>query len=70
MILTNNPRDRQQVKILVQQMFPLGKDYFFESYLDAVSMRKFGYLIIDMTQETENENRVQTGILGENERII
>jgi hypothetical protein len=70
MILTNNPRDRQQVKILGQQMFPLGRDYFFESYLDAVSIRKFGYLIIDMTQETENENRVQTGILGENERII
>ena len=70
MILTNNPRDRLQINILGKQMFPGETEYFSESYDDAVSSKKYGYFAIDMTQETESENRIQTGILGEEERII
>lgn len=70
MILTNNPRDRLQVKVLGKQMFPNDSEYFTESYNDAVSSKKFGYLVLDMSQETENENRIQTGIFINDERII
>ena len=70
MILTNNPRDRLQIKILGKQMFPGETGYFSESYNDAVTSKKFGYLTIDMTQETDDENRVQTGIFDNEERII
>jgi len=69
-ILTNNPRDRLQVKILGKQMFPGDSEYFSESYHDAVSSKKYGYLVLDMSQETSDENRIQTGIFDENERII
>ena len=70
MILTNNPRDRLQVKVLGKQMFPNESEYFSESYNDAVSSKKFGYLVLDMSQETENDNRIQTGIFINEERII
>ena len=70
MILTNNPRDRLQVKVLGKQMFPNESEYFSESYNDPVSSKKFGYLVLDMSQETENDNRIQTGIFINEERII
>ena len=69
-ILTNNPRDRLQVFNLAKQMFPGDTFFFIKAYNDAVSSKQYGYLVIDFTQLTPEENRVQTGIFAGEERII
>ena len=69
-ILTNNPRDRLQITILAKQMFPGESVFFNKAYNDAVSTKQYGYLLIDFTQLTADQNRVQTGILEGEERII
>ena len=69
-ILTNNPRDKLQVQILGKQMFPGDSSFFNRAYNDAVSSKQYGYLLCDFSQLTSEENRVQTGILLGEERII
>ena len=69
-ILTNNPRDRLQVQILGKQMFPGDSSFFNKAYQDAVSSKEYGYLLCDFTQQTMEENRVQTGVFAGEERII
>jgi len=69
-ILMNNPRDRLQISSLARQMFPKKTHFFIEAYQDATSLYKFGYLFIDLTQATNQLNRVQTGILKHQQRFI
>ena len=69
-ILTNNPRDRLQITILAKQMFPGESLFFNKAYNDAVSSKQYGYLLVDFTQLTADQNRVQTGVFEEEERII
>ena len=68
--MTNNPRDRLQLIILAKQMFPGFTQFFAESYHDSVTLKKYGYLLLDFTQKTSEENRIQTGILNDEQRII
>ena len=70
LILTKNPRDKLQLIILAKQMFPASTKFFAEAYEDAVTKKNFGYLLIDLNQITNDENRVQTGIFNNEERII
>ena len=51
-------------------MFPTSTKFFAEAYEDAVTKKNFGYLLIDLNQITNDENRVQTGIFNNEERII
>jgi adenylate kinase family enzyme len=62
LILTNNPRDRQQISRLASQMFPKNNQFLVEAYNDATTINKYGYLFLDLTQTTDQMNRVQTGI--------
>jgi len=39
-------------------------------YNDATTINKYGYLFLDLTQTTDQMNRVQTGILKNQQRII
>ena len=41
-----------------------------EAYNDAVTERNFGYLLLALNQKTLEENRLQTGILPYEMRII
>ena len=68
-VLMNNPRDRLQVQSLARQMFPKKSQFLIEAYQDA-TLNKFGYLFLDLTQSTDDSNRVQTGVLPNQERII
>ena len=70
MILTNNPRDRNQLVQLGKQIFPGYTKFFAEAFNDAVTQKRFGYLLLALDQKTDEENRVQTGILPDEERII
>ena len=69
MIIFHNPRDQQQIAILARQMYPNNSNFLIESFNDA-SKKPHGYLFIDLKQSTERRNRIQTGILPNEKRII
>lgn len=70
MIIFNNPRDKSQINVLARQMFPYNVNFFLEAYLDAIENKSHGYLFLDLKQSTIEKNRVQTGILPTDLRII
>lgn len=69
MIVMNNPRDKVQIECLARQMYPQYPKFLVEAYEDATKTR-FGYLFIDLTQDTDQILRVQTGIVNEKLRVI
>ena len=64
MVLFKNPRDRAQVGALAKQMFPgkCNSFYLLSSFMDATSV-PYGYLLLDLRQETPEEFRLRTSIL-------
>jgi hypothetical protein len=70
LIIFKNPRDQTQISVLGGQMFPGNKKYLIDAFKDATESKKNGYLFIDLKQETENKNRVQSGIIPGDLRII
>lgn len=69
-IVFKNPRDKSQIYSLARQMFPEKMLFFLESYNDAISKKGYSYLFLDLKQTTEERNRIQTGILPGDLRII
>ena len=69
MIIFRNPRDQQQIQILSRQMFPQNSKFLIESFDDATK-KPHGYLLIDLKQTTEERNRIQSGILPTQKRVI
>lgn len=69
MIIFRNPRDQQQVQILARQIYPNASKFLIESFEDATKV-PYGYLLIDLKQSTEPRNRIQSGILPNQQRII
>ena len=69
LVVFNNPRDRAQIYALARQMFPTNPQFLIECYEDATS-KEYGYLFLDLTQATENNYRVQSGIIPGETRII
>ena len=71
LIIFNNPRDRQQIRVLGQQMFPKKSLGFMEIFDDAIKQQDgHGYLFLDFKQQTQERMRIQTGIIPGDERII
>ena len=70
LFLLNNPRDQSQIYFLARQMYPTNAKFLIECYSDAVENKKFGYLFLDLKQNTKKNHRVQTGVLPGEERII
>lgn len=70
LILMNNPRDQLQINCLARQMFPKNNKFLIEAYHDATTLNKYGYIFLDLTQSTDQNNRVQTGVLDQQSRII
>lgn len=62
MILFKNPRDKLQMNILAQQMFPRKKAFFMESYEDSVA-EPHGYLLVDLTPSCPEPYRLRSGVL-------
>ena len=69
MIIFRNPRDQQQVQILARQIYPNNSRFLIDSFEDATKL-PYGYLLLDLKQSTETINRIQTGILPTQQRII
>ena len=62
MILFKNPRDSSQIRHLARQIFPADPKYLEEVYYDAVAP-PYGYLFIDLKQDTHENLRLRTNIL-------
>lgn len=69
-ILFKNPRDRLQILTLARQMFPNKIKFLIESFDDASENKSHSYLFLDLKQQTENKNRVQTAIIPGEKRIL
>ena len=61
-ILMKNPRDRAQILRLASQIYPNRTKFFLEAYNDATKS-EFGYIRIDLTQQTPEKLRLQTNIV-------
>ena len=71
LILFDNPRDRQQIRVVGQQMFPKNTQGFMEIFNDAVTGKSgYKYILYDFKPDTEERMRIQTGIIPGDERII
>ena len=71
--LFNSPRDLLQIKIFAKQCFPLETNYFMDSYKRAVTNRKYGYLVVDLSpslSEEESQYRLRTNILPGETTIV
>lgn len=68
-ILFKNPRDQTQIYTIARQMYPNKSSFIIEAFKDATST-PHGYLFLDLKQDTETRNRVQTGIIPGDLRII
>ncbi len=65
-VLLSNPRSAHEYKILASQIFPGQAKYFTESFQDAVSRKKYGYLVIDTSPYAdEHYGRLRTGIFSD-----
>ena len=69
MILFKNPRDKTQISHLGKQMFPGKSNYMQESYLNAVS-KPYGYLLIDLRQQTPDHLRLRTDIFPQQNQVV
>lgn len=63
MILFKNPRDATQIAILNRQMYPGRNNFLVNAYRDATEKQPYGYLFIDLCQDTPPELRVRSKIL-------
>ena len=64
-ILMKN-RDMSQIETLGRQIYGKGKgNEFLEIYKKALSVNKFGYLLIDLAPNTLEELQLRTNIVGE-----
>ncbi|KAF4531151.1 hypothetical protein B566_EDAN017170 [Ephemera danica] len=53
-VFNRNPRDSQQITFLARQLCPANPKFIQQAYIDATS-RHFGYLFLDLKQETPDE---------------
>ena len=60
-IICKNPTDKGQIQVMGRQIFPNWKKYLSTSF-ELATFRPYGYIVIDMTQEPNEEMRVTTGI--------
>ncbi len=69
LVLMKNPSDQLQASNLAKQLYPGKTKYFMESYKDACS-DSFGYLFIDLSQDTPENMRLQTNVFPDQMHIV
>ena len=65
MALFKNPRDQQQISILGRQMYPNNSKHFLDIFRKSVE-KPFGYLLVDLKQNTPESQRLRTNIFKTN----
>ena len=66
-VLFKNPRDVGQVMTLARQMYPGKSKFIVEAYRDATK-EPYGYLLIDLKPETDENYRIRANIFPDDER--
>lgn len=66
--LFNNPRDKSAIRNFMLQAFPGNLNFTMDAYNNATS-KPYGYLFIDLTQSTKDENRLIGNYASENESM-
>ena len=61
LILMKNPSDQLQTSTLAKQLYPGNTPYFIEAYRDACK-QSYGYLLVDLCQETPENLRLRTKV--------
>lgn len=56
-----NPRDKQQIRTLSNQVYPENPKFVQEAYIDATT-QPHGYLLFDLKQSTPDLHRFRTSI--------
>ena len=69
LVLFKNPRDASQINHIGKQMYPGKLQYVQESYKDATS-KPFGYLLVDLRQDTPDHLRLRTNIFPSEQQIV
>lgn len=69
LILFNSKRDLLQVSNLARQICPGKNTFFMSAYEDAVSSRKYKYLVIDLHPTTPREYMLRTNIFPEDSEL-
>jgi len=69
LIVFKNPRDSSQIQHLARQMFPKRSKVLEEAYRDATSV-SYGYLLIDLRQETPEHLRLRRSIFPFETQIV
>jgi hypothetical protein len=64
MLLMKNPRDKAQIMSLASQIYPNKTKFLIEASNDATK-DQFGYIKVDMKQDTPDNLRIQTRIVAE-----
>ena len=68
-VLFKNPRDVSQLTHLARQMYP-GKTGFMKEAYKLSTLEPFGYLLIDLKQDTPDHMRLRTNIFSETNQIV
>ena len=69
MVVFKNPRDASQITHLARQMYPSHVKFMQEAFADATA-EPYGYLFIDLKQETPDHLRLRTHVLpGETQYV-
>lgn len=61
LVIFKNPRDRSQISYLARQVYPEDPGFIQSAYFDATS-EAYGYLLLDLKQDTPEKLRVRTCI--------
>lgn len=69
LVLFKNPRDKSQIEVLARQMFPKNTKFLVSSFVDA-TVKPFGYLLIDLRPETEENFRVRSSIFPGDDTVV
>jgi hypothetical protein len=70
-ILFKNLRSHHQIGVLASQMFPGNKrKYFLQAYNDAVLNKPYGYLLLEINNQSDPKYRLRTNIFNFEQCII
>ena len=61
LVLMKNPSDQLQASTLAKQLYPGKTQYFMEAYNDACK-ESYGYLLVDLCQDTPEAIRLKTNV--------
>lgn len=69
MVLFNNKRDGNQIKVLGNQLMPGRLNYFMDSYRKATS-KEWGYLLIDIHPSSDATYQLRTRLFPDDQPLI